>query len=146
MSAENEVREASTQFYAALNQMLNGDAGPLSDIWSHGSTVTTMHPIGGRQVGWNQVWEAWEQVAQAASEGKVQLNDQIIRVAGDFAYEVGVESAEFRLGGEKVGGQIRVTNIYQREAGAWRITHHHADIAPAMVEALNRLRLSAEKA
>jgi ketosteroid isomerase-like protein len=140
MSAEDEVREASMQFYAALNQMLNGDAQPLTEIWSHSDSVVTMHPIGGRQVGWNEVWEAWEQVAQASSEGTVQLNDQLIRVAGDVAYEVGVESAEFKLGGEKVDGQIRVTNIYQREDGAWKVMHHHTDVVPAMVEVLNRMQ------
>ena len=47
-SAKDEVRKASKQFYAALNRMLNGDAGPLEDIWSHKAIVTTMHPIGGR--------------------------------------------------------------------------------------------------
>ena len=31
----DEVRKASEQFYAALNSMINGNAGPLSDIWSH---------------------------------------------------------------------------------------------------------------
>ena len=91
MSAEDEVRKASTQFYAALNSMLNGDPQPLSDIWSHDPAVTTMHPIGGRQVGWNEVRESWEQVAQGASDGKVELKDQLIRVIGDVAYEVGVE-------------------------------------------------------
>ncbi|NMG77314.1 YybH family protein [Aromatoleum diolicum] len=140
MSTHEEVRKASTQFYAALNRMLNGDARPLSDIWSHDSTVTTMHPIGGRQVGWNEVLESWEQVAQVASDGKVELKDQLIRVAGDVACEVGVEHAEFKLGGQKIAGQLRVTNIYQREAGAWKITHHHADLTPAMVEVLNRLQ------
>jgi hypothetical protein len=52
MTVENEVRAASTKFYSALNRMLNGDAGSLADIWSHSATVTTMHPIGGREVGW----------------------------------------------------------------------------------------------
>lgn len=139
MSTEDEVRKASMQFYVALNRMLNGDARPLSNIWSHGSTVTTMHPIGGRQVGWNEVRESWEQVAKSASDGKVELKDQLIHVAGDAAYEAGVEHAEFRLGGQQVASQIRVTNIYQREAGVWKVTHHHTDLAPAMVEVLNRL-------
>jgi ketosteroid isomerase-like protein len=146
MSAEDEVRDASAQFYAALNRMLNGDAQPLSEIWSHGEAVTTMHPIGGRQVGWNEVREAWEQVAQGVSDGKVELKDQLIRVLGDVAYEVGVEYAECKLGGEKVSGQIRVTNIYQREAGAWKMTHHHTDLIPAMLEVLNRLQSPSEKA
>jgi ketosteroid isomerase-like protein len=140
MSAEDEVRKASTQFYAALNRMLNGDAKPLSDIWSHGPAVTTMHPIGGRQVGWNEVRESWEQVARGATDGKVELKDQLIRVLGDLAYEVGVEYPEFKLGGEKVSGQIRVTNIYQREAGTWKMIHHHTDLAAAMVEGLHRLQ------
>jgi ketosteroid isomerase-like protein len=146
MSAEDEVRKASTQFYAALNSMLNGDPQPLSDIWSHDPAVTTMHPTGGRQVGWNEVWQSWEQVAQGASEGKVELRDQLIRVIGDVAYEVGVECPEFSLGGEKVTGQIRVTNIYQRQAGTWKMTHHHTDLAPAMVEVLDRLQSRSEKA
>jgi ketosteroid isomerase-like protein len=140
MSAEDEVRKASTQFYAALNRMLNGDAKPLSDIWSHGPAVTTMNPSGGRQVGWNEVRELWEQVARGASDGKVELKDQLIRVVGDVAYEVGVEYPEAKLGGEKVSGQIRVTNIYQREAGTWKMIHHHTDLAAAMVEALHRLQ------
>jgi len=146
MSREDEIRKASAQFYVALNRMLNGDAQPLSDIWSHGPTVTTMHPIGGRQVGWNEVRESWEQVAQGASDGKVELKDQLIRVFGDVAYEAGVESPEFKLGGEKVAGQIRVTNIYRREAGTWKMTHHHTDLAPAMVEVLDRLQSRSEKA
>ena len=50
-----------------------------------------------------------------ASDGKVELKDQLICVLGDVAYEVGVECPEFKHGGEKVAGQIRVTNIYLRE-------------------------------
>jgi len=73
MSTEDEVRKASEQFYAAVNRMVNGDAGPLADIWSHSAVVTTMHPIGGREVGWDKVRQSWEQVAQLASEGQVKL-------------------------------------------------------------------------
>jgi hypothetical protein len=54
MATENDVRAASEKFYSALNRMLNGDAGPLGDIWSHSGTVATMHPIGGREAGWDQ--------------------------------------------------------------------------------------------
>jgi hypothetical protein len=44
MAAEEEVRKASEQFYTALNRMVNGDAGPLADIWSHSTAVTTSRP------------------------------------------------------------------------------------------------------
>jgi ketosteroid isomerase-like protein len=91
-----------------------------------------MHPLGGRQVGWAEVRKTWEQIAQRSSEGKVELKDQLIRLAGEIAYEVGVEHVEAKLGGQKVAAKIRVTNIYRREAGAWKITHHHTDMSPAV--------------
>ncbi len=140
MSADDEVRKASEQFYAALNRMLKGDVRPLADIWSHSAAVMTMHPVGGREVGWDQVRGSWEKVAQVATDGKVGLKDQLIQVAGDVAYEVGIEHGQFKLAGHQVviEGQ-RVTNIYRRETGAWKIVHHHTDVSPAMMDVLSHL-------
>jgi ketosteroid isomerase-like protein len=140
MSAEDEVRRASEQFYSALNRMANGDTNSMSDIWSHSASVTTMHPIGGREVGWSQVRGPWEQVANLASNGQVKLRDQLLQVVGDVAYEVGVEQGQFKLAGEQVPIEHRVTNIYRREAGGWKIVHHHTDLSPAMVGILSRLQ------
>jgi ketosteroid isomerase-like protein len=140
MQAEEEVRAASDKLYAALNRMLNGDAGSLTDIWSHGATVTTMHPIGGREVGWDQVKKSFEQVAQLTSAGKVKLSDQLIQVAGDLAYELGVEHARFTLAGQPVAGDCRVTNIYRRESGSWKVVHHHTDATPALLDVFSRLK------
>ena len=143
MSVEDEVRDASSKFYAALNRMANGDAGPLAGVWSHSATVTTMHPIGDREVGWDQVRKSWEQVAQLSSGGQIELADQAIRVAGDLAYELGVERGRLTLAGQEVTIDHRVTNIYRREAGAWKIIHHHTDVAPAMLDVLKRLKAEA---
>jgi hypothetical protein len=47
MAAEDEVRQASEQFYAALNSTLDGgDSSPMEQIWSHGSDVSATHPFG----------------------------------------------------------------------------------------------------
>jgi ketosteroid isomerase-like protein len=138
MSTEDEARKASEQFYAALNRMLNGDIGPMADIWSHSAAVTTMHPIGGREVGWDKVREAWKQVAKLASDGQVKLSDQLIQVTGDMAYEVGIEQGQAKFGGKQVSIEQRVTNIYRREAGTWKIVHHHADVSLAMRDVLSR--------
>lgn len=139
MSTEDEVRKASNQFYAGLNSMANGDADPLADIWSHSAAVTSMHPIGGREVGWDAVRTAFEKVAQLASGGKVELMDQLIHVAGDVAYEVGFEHGQLMLAGQQVTIEHRVTNIYQREAGAWKMIHHHTDTSPTMQDVLSRM-------
>jgi ketosteroid isomerase-like protein len=111
----------------------------MADIWSHSATVTTMHPIGGREVGWDAVRASFEQVAQVASDGKVELKDQLVRVAGDVAYEMGVEQGQLKLAGHRAAIEHRVTNIYQRQAGAWKMVHHHTDTSPAMLDILSRL-------
>lgn len=140
MATEDEVRNASRQFYAGLTSMANGDSGSLADIWSHNATVTAMHPIGGREVGWDAVRTSFEKVAELASDGDICLKDQIIRVAGDMAYEAGIEHGQFKLAGQQVIVDVRVTNIYQRESGAWKMVHHHSDISPAMLDVLSRLQ------
>lgn len=140
MSTEGEVRKASKQFYTGLNRMLNGNAEPLQDIWSHSTAVTAMHPIGGRQVGWDAVRASFENVAELASDGKVELKDQLIHVVGDAACETGVEHGYVKLAGHPVTIDHRVTNIYQREAGVWKMTLHHTDTSPAMQDVLSRLK------
>ena len=142
MSTEDQVRKASEEFYAALNRMANGDGSSMADIWSHSATVTTMHPIGGREVGWDEVKGPWGQVAELASggRGQVKLRDQLIQVSGDMAYEVGTEQGQFKLAGEQISIDQRVTNVYRREGGAWKIVHHHSDLSPAMVQVLKRLQ------
>jgi ketosteroid isomerase-like protein len=140
MSAKDEVRKASEEFYAALNKMANGDAASMADIWSHSATVATMHPIGGRQIGYDAVAPVWEQVAHVASEGRVELRDQFIEAGGDMAYELGTERGQIKIAGEKVDFDHRVTNIYRREAGGWKIVLHHSDLSPAMMAVLGRLQ------
>ena len=140
MSIENEVRKASEKFYVALNRMVNGDAGLLVDIWSHDAAVTTMHPIGGWEVGWDAVRESFEEVAKLSSDGRVELKNQFIQAAGDVAYEMGDEHGQLKIAGQQVAIEHRVTNIYSREAGVWKIVHHHTDVSPAMLDVINRVK------
>ena len=140
MSAEDEVRQASERFYAALNKMANGEASSMSTVWAHGGDVTTMHPIGQREVGWEQVRPVWEQVASMCSEGQIRLRNQLIRVGTDLAYEVGMEEGQITMAGERVAFNGRVTNIYRREGGEWKIVHHHSDPSPAANDLLSRLQ------
>lgn len=140
MSAHDEVKAASAEFYAALSRMVTGQQGAMDAISSHSSTATAMHPIGGREVGWEAIRPVWNQVASLASGGEVTLADQLLSVAGDMAYEVGVERGHAMLAGEMIAIDQRVTNIYRRENGAWKVVHHHTDLSPAMMELLARLQ------
>lgn len=140
MSKEEDVRKASMLFYNALTDMGNGIAGKMEDLWSHDESVTAMHPIDGRDLGWTAVKNSFDQVAGIAADGKIELKDQLIRVVGDVAYEIGTETGEFKLAGNEVKIGQRVTNIYQLKDGQWKMIHHHADISPAMLDVLSKLK------
>jgi len=145
MSATNDVREASNRFYAALNRMANGDASSMADVWSHSSAVSTMHPIGGCEVGWEQVKEPWKSVSSLAATGEVRVERRQLEVVGDLAYEVGTEVGSMVLDGRKIAIDHRVTNIYRRESGSWKIVHHHTDLSPAMLDVLTALQAKGKK-
>ena len=140
MSALDEVRGASNQFYSALSRMAGGENNTMENVWPHNDSVTAMHPIGGRENGWDAVKGSFNGVGQLAEGGKVELKDQLIRVLGDVAYEVGNEEGEIKINGRQVKIGQRVTNIYQKEGGSWKLVHHHADISPAMVEMVSNLQ------
>jgi len=97
--------------------MANGDANSRADIWLPSADVTTMHPIGGREVEFDKVRDSLQQVAQIASAGNIRRVDQLIHVTGDLACERGVERGRARFAGDWVDLDQRVTNLYRREAG-----------------------------
>ncbi len=53
-------------------------------------------------------------------------------VVGDLAYTVGYEHCVRSLdGGPPERSLVRVTHVYRRENGEWRIVHRHGDFLPA---------------
>lgn len=129
----------SEQFYAALTEVLQGNPGPMVEVWSHGSDVSTMHPLGGRQSGWEQVRQGWEQAAHLLSGGAAALEPVtvadlvLVRPSDDIAYTLGTEQVKGTVGGQHIAFQARVTNVYRREDGAWKVIHYHADALPSAV-------------
>ena len=134
-AVEDEIRQASEQFYEALNRMIDGDPEPMMEVWSHGSDVANMHPTGGRQIGWEEVRASWERgaqgFAQGFSEGEVSIEDLVVvPLSDDVAYTLGTEQGQIAtLGAETVSLNQRVTNIYRREEGEWKMVLHHTDVS-----------------
>ena len=48
----------------------------------------------------------------------------------DLAYTVGYEISDVVLDGAMTHQRLRVTQIYRRENGEWRLVHRHGDFAP----------------
>jgi ketosteroid isomerase-like protein len=138
MNPEEEVKQASDEFYAALNAVLSGDVGPMENVWSHGPEVMIMHPLGGRQLGWAEARESWEQVAGAISDGEVTPTGLRVSVLGDTAFTICVERGQAKIGEQTVEINIRSTAVYRRENGQWKMVLRHADIEPELQAAIER--------
>lgn len=139
MSALEEVRAASARFYAALNSMAAGDAAPMAEVWGRDQNVSAQHPIGGRDEGYETVIASFAKVAEIAGGGEVRLLDQKIDAGFDLAVETGVETGALIIAGHEASIQQRVTNVYRKIEGNWKLTHHHTDLSEPMLNILKRL-------
>jgi ketosteroid isomerase-like protein len=49
--------------------------------------------------------------------------------SGDLAFWVGYQEIEADVNGEPQASSIRITELYRRTEGAWKIVHRHASLA-----------------
>jgi ketosteroid isomerase-like protein len=132
---DQAVLAATKQFYAALNQLFTGEMKPMTEIWSHSGDVTYMGPVGGFQVGWEQVRKDWEAQAAMKLGGKVEATEMRITVGKDLAVVSNYEKGEnTNANGQVQKVSIRATNIFRNEGGKWKMIGHHVDLLPQMAK------------
>lgn len=128
---QQAVRAALSDFHVALNRLFTGDAGPMSDVWSHADDVSYMGPDGGFQVGWSEIRAEWDRQAAKKLGGKIRPEKVHVLVGANIAvtqnYEVG-ENNNTGQGAQQV--RIRATNIFRKENGKWKLVSHHTDELP----------------
>jgi hypothetical protein len=70
-------------------------------------------------------------VASRYREGVVTAEYVVVHEGAVLAYTVGYQTGDVLLDGAPMTRQrLRVTQIYRREDGEWRLIHRHGDIAP----------------
>jgi ketosteroid isomerase-like protein len=71
-------------------------------------------------------------VGSRFKRGRLVPEHAVAFASGDLAYTVGFERGEVAVDdGPARPMTIRVTHIYRRVDGAWRLVHRHADFPPA---------------
>ena len=109
-----------------------GDPGPFQALWSRGDDVSLFGAFGPCKKGWGQVEKTVGWVASRYRDGVVNAEYEVVHEGADLAYTVGYEVGEVALDGAPATRQrLRVTQIYRREDGEWRLVHRHGDFAPA---------------
>jgi ketosteroid isomerase-like protein len=114
----------------AEGELCRGDAGPRFGTWSQRDPVTL---FGAARVarGWDQVSATFRWLAGRFSDLRDYRFELVAAGAsGDLAYTVGFEHKTVVLDGAPRTYTLRVTHVYRREDGQWRIVHRHGDHPP----------------
>lgn len=126
---ELAVRQAADRFYDALNAMFEDDLEPMKAVWSHADDVVYMGPGGSIKTGWPEVLEDWERQAARRLGGRVEPKDVHFTCGEDIAVMSARECGEnTNIGGKHEKVAIRVTNIFRKENGEWKMIGHHTDL------------------
>lgn len=118
------------QDHLALDAFVKGDPEPLKSLYSRRDDVIIANPFGPPAKGWKQAAETMERAATNYREGEATGFERISEYAtADLGYIIEVERFRSKVGGDDrlVPIALRVTTIFRREEGAWRIVLRHAD-------------------
>lgn len=121
--AESRLKDAEKALH-------DGDAGPRLAIWSRDEPVTVLGAWKSA-TGQKEVRELFAELATTFSDCASFSHDIVAAdVLGDMAYTVGYEHTQASINGERRIYTLRVTHIYRREGGEWKVAHRHADTLP----------------
>lgn len=109
---------------------VTGDAGPLAAISAERDPATFYPPNGGQVRGASEVLATNLRGAEQFRPGS-ETSFEILHhdASGDLGYLVGIQHATVQIQGrdEPVPMRLRLTEIFRREDGSWRLIHRHAD-------------------
>ena len=113
----------------AEEAFVHGDPGPRMELWSRRDPVTLFGAIGMRESGWDKLGETFPWVASRFSNvSDFRFEVEVVGVSGDMAYTLGFERFNGSIAGRPVEPvTVRVTHVYRREDGEWKIVHRHGD-------------------
>jgi ketosteroid isomerase-like protein len=115
---------------AAQVELVNGQPGAFKALWSHQDDVTLSGGLGGVIAkGWVEVSERLDWVATQYADG-ARTHQEVSRYVGqDLGYVVLRETIRFKRPADRrsMVQELRVTQVFRREGGQWRIVHRHAD-------------------
>jgi ketosteroid isomerase-like protein len=118
------------EYHRAGVEITNGNPGVYKSLYSRSDDVTLSNPFGPPVRGWNDVSERLDHAAEQYRDGEaVSFENVSTIIAADLAYTVEVESYRARVGGaaEMTPVSVRVTTVFRREDGVWKLLHRHAD-------------------
>jgi ketosteroid isomerase-like protein len=123
------LAETHLRLITELQALHNGDPNPQLQAWSTQDPVTLFGAKVPLTRGWNEISGTFRWLASRWSDCTDQRLDLVAAgVSGDLGYLVGFEHIAHSVAGVPVEPYtLRVTHIYRREQGQWKLVHRHAD-------------------
>jgi ketosteroid isomerase-like protein len=120
-----------TRQLEAEKALINGDPGPRLAIWSTQDPVTVFG-ADKSVIGAEEARQAFRWLATRFSNCTDYTFEGVAAGASkDLAYPLDYERFSFSMDGGPVEPiTLRVTHVYRREDGEWKIVHRHADVPP----------------
>lgn len=139
------------QYHQTIAEFAKGNPKPILALLSPGNDTSLAGGFGGFAHGYDQVAKAIEFAATQFREGQMGFESLAKVVTQDLGYVVEVERYKSKLGGSEdvTLDVLRVTTIFRRENGVWKLVHRHGDPTTAMnalVQLIPKAVVSIQKA
>ena len=134
MSDDSDFRQFLARQTEAEKAIVAGDVAPRLALWTRKDPVSLLGAWGPNNFGWEEVSRTFRWVAERLGTGTYRdyrYDVEVAEAIGDMAYTVGFE----RFNSVEDDGTlepitVRVTHVYRREDGEWKIVHRHGDNPP----------------
>jgi ketosteroid isomerase-like protein len=137
MARHDDFQQGVTQVQFSIQRACTGDPEPIKALYSHADDATIMGAWGAYEHGWAQVGPRLDWAVTRFLEGHITFHPIAIGDCGSLGYTIWIEKGEARLQGSDGirPFALRVTQLYRRENGAWKIIQRHADPMMEKMEA-----------
>jgi ketosteroid isomerase-like protein len=124
--------KAVKEYEMAMRDFFKGNPKPLNTIYSNSDEISLAQLSGSFIKGRNKVAEVARQNAMKYRESNTTFQTLTKYVAPDVAYVVQVERVDAKIDGKNESSSLalRVTSIFRREDGVWKLLHRHVDSYP----------------
>jgi ketosteroid isomerase-like protein len=121
------VTWVKTTLYEAELVLHNGDAAPRRALWSRNEPVSVLGAWRNAR-GQHELDELFSSLEGSFSDcTSYEFELQSYDVVGDMAYTAGLEHISASVDGRPRTYTLRVTQVYRREGGEWKVVHRHGD-------------------
>lgn len=114
----------------ATRTWMQGDSAPFAELMAHTSAFTIFGPFGGPAGRWGENFARVQASSAAQFQGATASTVDLLQahVSDDLIVLVLLERNLVRFAGsEPQQWDLRVTQVYERNAADWKIVHRHAD-------------------